>query len=216
MECSLSASGATVLSTAKCCLPFLTRKQALLPMAKLAAESPWWLRTVGDVPYDCYTYVAANGALSTAGYAPTCSLRPAVNLKKAAFNVHSVAGEAPLLLPVDAAESSSTFTAVTNNATAWKLNLPQTDITNFERTNECGKRQFSFLRYSPECGRRGERRSFVHHRKADGTVSYYMRKIFETTPQTDLAGAFALPSDVDKENDKMYVFYERSGRQIFG
>ena len=45
---------------------------SLLPMAKLAAGSPWWLRTVGDIPYDCYTYVATNGGLSTAGYAPTC------------------------------------------------------------------------------------------------------------------------------------------------
>lgn len=189
---------------------------SLLPMAKLAAESPWWLRTVGDVPYDCYTYVATNGALSTAGYAPTCSLRPAVNLKKAAFNVHSVAGEAPLLLPVDAAESSSTFTAVTNNATAWKLNLPQTDITiSSVQTNVASDNSLSYdIRLNAAAGENGGL-SFIIV-KPDGTVSYYMRKIFETTPQTDLAGTFALPSDVDKENDKMYVFYERSVGKFSG
>ena len=189
---------------------------SLLPMAKLAAESPWWLRTVGDVPYDCYTYVATNGGLSTAGYAPTCSLRPAVNLKKAAFNVHSALGEAPLLLPVEAAESSSTFTAVTNNATAWKLNLPQTDITiSSVQTNVASDNSLSYdIRLNAAAGENGGL-SFIIV-KPDGTVSYYMRKIFETTPQTDLAGTFALPSDVDKENDKMYVFYERSVGKFSG
>lgn len=216
MECSLSASGATVLSTAKCWFALSYEEASLLPMAKLAAESPWWLRTVGDVPYDCYTYVATNGGLSTAGYAPTCSLRPAVNLKKAAFNVHSVAGEAPLLLPVDAAESSSTFTAVTNNATAWKLNLPQTDITiSSVQTNVASDNSLSYdIRLNAAAGENGGL-SFIIV-KPDGTVSYYMRKIFETTPQTDLAGTFALPSDVDKENDKMYVFYERSVGKFSG
>lgn len=188
----------------------------LLPMSKLAAESTWWLRTVGDSPYDCYTYVATNGGLSTAGYAPTCSLRPAVNLKKAAFNVHSVAGEAPLLLPVEAAESSNTFTAVTNNATAWKLNLPQTDITiSSVQTNVASDNSLSYdIRLNTAAEENGGL-SFIIV-KPDGTVSYYMRKVFETTPQTDLAGTFALPSDVDKENDKMYVFYERSVGKFSG
>lgn len=188
----------------------------LLPMSKLAAESTWWLRTVGDSPYDCYTYVATNGGLSTAGYAPTCSLRPAVNLKKAAFNVHSIAGEAPLLLPVEAAESSNTFTAVTNNATAWKLNLPQTDIyVESVNTSVASDNSLSYdIRLNAAAGENGGL-SFIIV-KPDGTVSYYMRKIFETTPQTCLVGAFALPNDIDKENDKMYVFYERSVGKFSG
>lgn len=187
-----------------------------IPMAKLAAESPWWLRTVGDVPYDCYTYVTTNGGLSTAGYAPTCSLRPAVNLKKAAFNVHSIAGEAPLLLPAENIESSNTFTAVTNNATAWKLNLPQTDIyVESVNTSVASDNSLSYdIRLNAAAGENGGL-SFIIV-KPDGTVSYYMRKIFETTPKTGLVGAFALPSDVDKENDKMYVFYERSVGKFSG
>lgn len=187
-----------------------------LPMSKLAAESTWWLRTVGDSPLDCYTYVATNGFLSTAGYALTCSLRPAVNLKKAAFNVHSIAGEVPLLLPAENIESSNTFTAVTNNATAWKLNLPQTDIyVESVNTSVASDNSLSYDIHLNTAAEENGGLSFIIV-KPDGTVSYYMRKIFETTPQTGLAGAFALPSDVDKENDKMYVFYERSVGKFSG
>lgn len=191
------------------------KEASSLPMATLAIGNAWWLRTVGESLYSCYTYVAGDGKLSTSTDS-TSSLRPAVNLKKAAFNVHSVAGEAPLLLPAENIESSNTFTAVTNNATAWKLNVPQTDIyISSVKASVASDNSLSYdIRLNAAAGENSGL-SFIIV-KPDGTVSYYMRKVFDTTPQSSLAGTFAIPSDVDKENDRMYVFYERSAGKFSG
>lgn len=183
-----------------------------------SVNAMWWLRSVKvgkgwiygfpgpTFDESKYAHVLSNGKISTTKISnPTnIYLRPAVNIDKT-----KLAGldGSPLLLPAGEFTAANEVLAPAGTASEWKLSLKNNDVkieTAYSAPSS-NDNLLNLLVVTNLTEVNDNDYISVIIRKKDGSVSYYGRYRMNSTGVVVHA---ALPSDIDMDNDSMYVFYE--------
>lgn len=179
----------------------------------------WWLRSVKlgkGLIYDGITgpiydetqfaLVQSDGLIRSTSIAEPTNvyLRPSVNIDKTKLaNLDGL----PLLLPAgEFAEAEECFTP-TGTADKWKLSNKNEEVKIEKAYSDSNIHNSSLLKlYVTTNLTRVTDNDYISViiRKNDGSISHYGRYQISYNPVVNVA----LPSDIDMDNDSMYVFYE--------